>query len=90
MFYSKLRKVVKKGTKHLYFIVIITMCHSFSRIMHESENDLKELFLPFLIEKKVSANARMVDFSELRHSLTKASEAQLKEIIKTLYSRYFS
>ena len=90
MFYSKLRKVIKKGTKHLYFIVIITMCHSFSRIMNESENDLKELFMPFLIENKVSLNSKLLDFSELRHSLTKASEAQLKEIIKTLYGRYFS
>ena len=90
LFYSKLRKVIKKGTKYLYFVVIITMCHSFSRIMNESEKDLKELFMPYMLEKKVSQNSRLLDFSEVRHSLTRSSEMQLKEIIKTLYGRYFS
>ena len=85
-----MRKVLRKGNKYLYLSAIITICFAFNQIMDEEEDSLKEFFYPYLEVHKVSEKARILDFSELRHSLTVAPEEKLKEIINKILGRYFS
>lgn len=74
-----------KGNNLPFLLTMSTISHNFNNI-YNNQDHMKTIFQPYLSKEYVPVKS--LNFSELREWLSKASEDQLKAIIKEILKFY--